>query len=97
MAMLDLDESRLAVACITDALFCSDVEAGAPLSGAQVGQAMGAALRAYRDWDGLTRAIRAAFAKAPAEAASREEWCRRVAEAALNRADFVLSCDGPFV
>lgn len=85
--MCDLNESHLALGRITDALFCSDLEAGAVLTGSQVGQAVNEALSAYRDWNGLTRAVRAAFAKAPAEAACREEWCRRVAEAALNCPD----------
>ena len=87
--MCDLNESHLALARITDALFCSDLEAGAILTGSQVGQAVNEALRAHRDWNGLTRAVRAAFAKAPAEAACREQWCRQVAEAALNSADII--------
>ncbi|MEY9893209.1 hypothetical protein ABIA31_006887 [Catenulispora sp. MAP5-51] len=85
--MCDLNESHLALGRITDALFCSGLEAGAVLTGSQVGQAVNEALSAHRDWNGLTRAVRAAFAKAPAEAACREEWCRRVAEAALSSAD----------
>jgi hypothetical protein len=87
IAMCDLDESHLALARITDALFCSELEAGAILTGGQVGQAINEALRAHRDWNGLTRAVRAAFAIAPAEAASREQWCQQVAEHALNSAD----------
>jgi len=90
----DLDESSLALACITDALFCSDVEAGAVLTVAQVARAISDALRAHRNWNGLTRAVCAAFATSPAEAASREQWCRRVAEAALSWSDTVLDSDG---
>lgn len=91
--MCDLDESHLALARITDALFCSDLEAGAMLTGRQVGQAVAEALRAHRDWNGLTRAVRAAFAKAPAEAACREKWCHQVAEDALNGAHIVSDGD----
>lgn len=92
--MSDLGESHLALACVTDALFCSDLEAGAVLTLSQVGQAVGDALRTHRDWNGLTRAVRAAFAKAPAEAACREVWCRQIAEDALNCAGVVLDSDG---
>ena len=90
----DLDESSLALACITDALFCSDVEAGAVLTVAQVARAISDALRAHRNWNGLTRAVCAAFATSPAEAASREQWCQRVAEVALSWSDIVLDGDG---
>jgi hypothetical protein len=90
--MFDLDESSLALACITDALFCSDVEEGAILTGVEVALAISKALRTHRDWNGLTRAVRAAFANAPAEAACREEWCRKVAAHALNHAGIVLDC-----
>jgi hypothetical protein len=90
--MSDLDESSLALACITDALFCSDVKAGVVLTGAQVAQAISDALRAHRNWNGLTRAVRAAFATSPAEAACRERWCHQVAKDALNWADTVLDC-----
>lgn len=92
MAMTDLDESSLALACLTDALFCSDVEEGAALSGVEVALAISGALSVHRNWNGLTRAVRAAFANAPAEAACREEWCRKVAEQALNHADIVVDC-----
>jgi hypothetical protein len=85
--MCDLNESHLALGRITDALFCSELVAGVVLTSIQVGQAVNEALSAHRDWNGLTRAVRAAFAKAPAEAACREEWCRQVAEAALNSTD----------
>ena len=88
--MFDLDENSLALACMTDALFCSDVELGAALTTIQVAQAISEALRAHRDWNGLTRAVRTAFAAEPAEAACREEWCRRVAESALSWSDIVL-------
>ncbi|WP_194909682.1 hypothetical protein [Catenulispora rubra] len=93
--MRDLDESHLALACITDAVFCSDLEAGAVLTRSQVGRAVSGALRAHRDWNGLTRVVRAAFAEAPEEAASRERWCRQVAEAVLS-GDIALNCDGFF-
>lgn len=87
--MSDLNETHLALACITDALFCSDLEAGAQLTGSQVGQAISGALRTHRDWNGLTRAICAAFATAPVEAACREAWCRRIAEDVLSRGDIL--------
>jgi hypothetical protein len=61
----DLNESHLALARITDALFCSNLEAGTVLTGSQVGEAVNESLRAHRDWNGLTRAVRAAFAKKP--------------------------------
>jgi len=92
IAVWDLNESDLALACITDAVFCSDLEAGAVLTGSQVGQAVSDALRAHRDWNGLTRAVRAAFANEPVEAACREEWSRKVAEDVLNRRDVLLDC-----
>lgn len=92
MAMSDLNESHLALARIADALFCSDLEVGAVLTGCQVAQAISDALSAHRDWDGLIRAVRAAFAKEPAEAACREEWCRQVAEGVLSSGDVVLNC-----
>lgn len=88
--MSDLTESHLALAWITDAVFCSDLEAGAILTRDQVGRAVSDALRAHRDWNGLTRMVRAAFAEAPADAASREAWSRQVAEHVLNRADIAL-------
>ncbi|MEY9857992.1 hypothetical protein ABH935_003605 [Catenulispora sp. GAS73] len=81
------------MACIIDAVFCSELEAGAVVTSSQVGQAVRDSLRAHRDWNGLTRAVRAAFAEAPDEAACREEWCRRVAEDALNSDDIALGCD----
>jgi hypothetical protein len=90
--MSDLNETHLALARITDALFCSDLVAGTMLTGCQVAQAISDALSAYRDWDGLIRAVRAAFAKDPAEAACREEWCRQVAEGVLTSGDVVLNC-----
>ncbi|MBS2546957.1 hypothetical protein KGQ19_08755 [Catenulispora sp. NL8] len=95
--MFDLDESSLALACMTDALFCSDVESGAALTITQVARAISEALRVHRDWNGLTRAVRTAFANEPAEAACREEWCRRVAERALNWADIALDCGDSLV
>lgn len=88
--MFDLDESSLALACMTDALFCSDVELGATLTTHQVAQAITDALREHRDWNGLTRAVRMAFATEPAEAACRERWCQQVAERALSWSDVVL-------
>lgn len=89
-ALHDLNESHLALAQITDALFCSDLEAGVPLTSSRVGHAVNEALRVHRDWNGLTRAVRAAFALEPVKAASREEWCRRVAEEALSRGEAAL-------
>jgi hypothetical protein len=95
--MHDLDEGHLALAHITDALFCSAVETGAALTGRQVAEAVGEALRAHRDWNGLTRAVCTAFAKGPTEAAYREQWCRQVAEDALNSGDVALDCGGFWV
>ena len=62
-AMCDLNESHLALGRITDALFCSELVAGVVLTSIQVGQAVNEALSAHRDWNGLTRAVRAAFAR----------------------------------
>lgn len=93
MAMSDLNESHLALARITDALFCSDLKVGATLTKCQVAQAIRDALRVHRDWNGLTRAVRSAFAKAPAAATRREEWCRLIAEDLLRHGDVVLGSD----
>jgi hypothetical protein len=80
----DLNESHLAKARIIDALFCSDLETDTVPTGRQVAHAIRAALRKYRNWDGLTRAVGEAFGRTPGEAARREAWCREIAEHALT-------------
>lgn len=88
--MSDLNESHVAVARITDALFCSELETGDSPTGRQLAAAIREALRTHRNWNGCTRFVSAAFAKAPIEAARREAWCRELAEDVLGSADIRL-------
>lgn len=87
ISVSDLNESHLALALITDALFCSELEIGDTPAGYQLAAAIREALRTRRGWNGCTRAVAAAFAETPASATRREEWCRRLAEQALASAD----------
>ena len=91
--MSDLNESHVAMACIIDALFCSELETGDTPSNRQFAAAIRGALRTHRNWNGCTRAVAAAFAKAPTEAARREAWCRELAENALSCTDIRLELD----
>jgi hypothetical protein len=86
-AVSDLDESHVALARLTDALFCSELETGDTPTGRQLAAAIRGALRTYRNWNGCTRAVAAAFAKTPSWAEQRETWCRRLAEDALRASD----------
>jgi hypothetical protein len=89
----DLNENHAALARMTDALFCSDLETGDSPSDRQLAAAIRGALKTYRSWNGCTRAVAAAFGTAPGAAARRGAWCYRLAENALNRADILLSPD----
>jgi hypothetical protein len=89
--MSDLGESQLAMARIIDALFCSELETGDAPTGRQLAHAIRGSLRTYRNWNGCTRAVAAAFGKTPTEAARREEWCRQLAESVLNSTVVALS------
>ncbi|MBS2966381.1 hypothetical protein KGA66_25290 [Actinocrinis puniceicyclus] len=82
--MSDLSESHLAMARIIDALFCSELETGDVPTGRQLAHAIRGSLKTHRNWNGCTRAVAEAFAKTPAEASRREEWCRQLAESALS-------------
>lgn len=88
-AVCDLNESHLALALITDALFCSKLKTGQMLTGPQLAAAIREALKAHRGWDRRTRTVAAAFAKAPANAAEREAWSRQLAEAAVKSSDIL--------
>jgi hypothetical protein len=91
--MSDLNESHLALARIIDALFCSALEMDDTPSERQLAHAIRRALRTHRNWNGCTRTVAAAFAKAPTEAARREAWCRELAENVLGSADIRLELD----
>jgi hypothetical protein len=88
-AVSDLNESHLALALITDALFCSKLKTGDMPTGSDLSAAIREALKAHRGWDRRTRTVAAAFAKAPAKAAEREAWGRQLAEAALKSSDIL--------
>lgn len=90
----DLDESHIALARITDALFCSDLITGESPSRRQVTAAIRRALRGHRTWNGCTRAVAAAFANAPSQATEREAWCSELAKDVLLHTDVRLEVDG---
>lgn len=83
----DLNESHVALAFITDALFCSELETDATPTGPQLASAIHEALRTHRGWNGCTRAVAAAFSTTPLYATKREAWCRRLAEDTLQASD----------
>jgi hypothetical protein len=91
--MSDLTESHLALARITDALFCSDLETGNLPTGRQLAAAIRGALKTHRDWNGCTRAVAAAFTKNPLAAEQRELWCHQLAQNALQGADLCVDGD----
>jgi hypothetical protein len=62
--MSDLTESHVAIARITDALFCSDLETGDAPTGRQLAAAIRQALTTYRTRNGCTHTVAATFAKA---------------------------------
>jgi hypothetical protein len=93
IAVSDINESRLALARIIDAMFCSDLKTGTAPTGRQLAHAIRDALRKHRNWNGMTRAVGEAFGSAPVEAQRREEWCREIAEQALSSKDTTLSLD----
>ena len=91
--MTDLAEHHLAMALLTDALFCSDLEIGSTPSEQELSAAIRSALKAHRNWDGCTRNVRAAFCEDLASATRREAWCRQLAEQALGPDDAVSALD----
>lgn len=87
ITVADLSENHVALAFLTDALFCSELETGDAPAGRQLASAIRDALRTHRGWNGCTRAVAAAFATTPTSATRREEWCRQLAERALETSD----------
>ena len=65
---------------------------GAP-SNRQLAAAIRRGLRTHRNWNGLTRAVAAAFANMPTEAAEREAWCRELAEDVLDSTDLRMELE----
>ena len=92
-AVSDLTESHLALARVTDALFCSELETGDTPTTCQLATAFRAALKAYRNWNGCTRAVAAAFTANSQEAERREAWCRRLAAEVLEAVDDELDVE----
>lgn len=82
--VFDLNESHVALAHITDALFCSELKTGENPTRRQLAAAIRKALQEHRNWNGCTRAVAAAFARTPDTATEREQWCRRLAEETLD-------------
>ncbi|HEV2344456.1 MAG TPA: hypothetical protein VGS97_10225 [Actinocrinis sp.] len=74
-----------------DALFCSDVETGDTSTEPEVAAAIRRALRKYRDWNGCTRVVAAAFANAPTSANERERYCRCLVAEAFANADLQMA------
>jgi hypothetical protein len=93
IAVSDLDESHIALARITDALFCSDLVTGEAPSRRQVTAAIRRALREHRTWNGCTRAVAAAFANTPSQATQREAWCSELAKDVLLHTDILSEAD----
>lgn len=92
-AVSDLGERHVALARITDALFCSGLETGELPAKRQLVVAIRRALKSRRDWNGCTRAVAAAFANAPEDAERRERWCSQLAEELLSAADIWVDVD----
>ena len=93
IAVSDLNESHLALALITDALFCSELETGSTPTSPELTAAIRKALESHRGWNCRTRTVAAAFANTPAYAVEREAWCRELAEQALGSADLMSVLD----
>ena len=93
--MSDLTEHDLALALLTDALFCSDLPLGSAPTGKELASAIRRSLKTHRGWNGCTRMVAAAFASAPTGACLREAWCRQLVEDALDTADFVPALTEP--
>lgn len=87
IAVSDLAESHVALARITDALFCSELETSHLPTGRQLAAAIRQSLKRHDNWNGCTRAVAEAFTKDPHAAGKREEWCRQLAEDALKAED----------
>lgn len=92
--MTDLAEGHRAMAYLTDALFCSDLESGSTPSEQEISAAIRGALKAHRNWDGCTRAVAAAFCEDIASATRREAWCRQLADQVLSAGDSTSGVDG---
>jgi hypothetical protein len=95
IAVSDLTESHVTLACMTDALFCSELETGSVPTGQQLTAAIREALRTRHGWNGCTRIVAGAFTKDPVAADERERWCRGLAEGALKAKDIRLADDCP--
>ena len=91
--MTDLAERHRAMAFLTDALFCSDLEIGSTPSEREMSAAIRSALKAHRNWDGCTRTVTAAFGEDIASATRREAWCRQLAEQTLGSDDAISALD----
>lgn len=93
-AVTDLAQHHRATAFLADALFCSDLKIGRTPSEQEMSAAIRSALKAYRNWDGCTRAVTAAFCVDLTSATRREAWCRQFAEQALGSDDAIsaLGC-----
>lgn len=89
--MSDLNERHVALARMTDALFCSELETGSLPTGRQLAAAIRASLQAHRNWNGCTRAVATAFATMPTSAEERERWCLQLVRDALGDADIDLN------
>jgi hypothetical protein len=89
----DLTESHVALARITDALFCSELATDDQPTIRQLAAAIREALRTHRNWNVCTRAVAAAFTTNPQEAERREAWCRSLADEALKAADHEPDAD----
>ena len=70
--MNDLNEYHVALARITDVLFCSDLEIDDLPTGRQLSEAIRQTLKTHRSWNGCTRAVARAFT-AGSEAATERE------------------------
>jgi len=90
----DLSERHCALAFLTDALFCSELEIGSTPSEKGMAAAIYGALKAHLNWDGCTRAVAAAFCEDIASATRREAWCRQLAAQALDAGDITSGFDG---
>jgi hypothetical protein len=74
-----ISESTLALAWVTDALFCSDLTTGQLLTGTEMSDAIRAALAEHGGWDGCMRTVALAFIDDENQAIERQLWCRRIA------------------
>ncbi len=75
----------LAIARITDALFCSQLAIDSIPDGEQLAAAIRNALDEHDGWDGCMRAAALAYVDDETAAAERQLWCQRIAVDALRR------------